>query len=82
MSHELVATDVHWVVDIPRNGAHVDVQIRYRQVPVKARLNLKPKSKKLKADFVSPVRAVTPGQSAVFYRGDKLLGGGIIDGAL
>ncbi|MEJ2637824.1 MAG: tRNA 2-thiouridine(34) synthase MnmA [Calditrichia bacterium] len=29
-------------------------------------------------DFISPQRAVTPGQSAVFYEGERIVGGGII----
>ena len=34
---------------------------------------------KLKVTFHSPVSAVTPGQSAVFYDGDDVIGGGFIE---
>lgn len=34
---------------------------------------------RVKAQFVRPVRAVTPGQAAVFYEGDHILGAGIIE---
>jgi tRNA-specific 2-thiouridylase len=34
---------------------------------------------KVRLHYLSPVEAVTPGQIAVFYDGEKMLGGGIID---
>jgi len=53
----------------------VEVQVRYRTPPVRAKVeSLKP----LRLRFQSPVFAVTPGQSAVFYQGERLLGGAVI----
>ncbi|RTI02972.1 tRNA 2-thiouridine(34) synthase MnmA [Thermus scotoductus] len=53
----------------------VEVQVRYRTPPVKARVeSLNP----LRLRFATPVFAVTPGQSAVFYQGERLLGGTVI----
>lgn len=53
----------------------VEVQVRYRTPPVRARVeSLSP----LRLRFQSPVFAVAPGQSAVFYQGERLLGGAVI----
>ncbi|MDH5295903.1 MAG: tRNA 2-thiouridine(34) synthase MnmA [Nitrospirota bacterium] len=58
-------------------GQRVDVKFRYGTPPVPARLHWdSPNS--LSVTFESPVRALSPGQSAVFYLGDRVLGGGII----
>jgi len=53
----------------------VDVKIRYRTQAQRAVL-----AKNGVLRFKKPQRAITPGQSAVFYRGKKILGGGIIVG--
>jgi len=55
----------------------VDVKIRYATPPSPA--TLEPiNSDTLRIHFETPQRALSPGQSAVFYRGAQLLGGGII----
>lgn len=55
----------------------VDVKVRYATPPTPAILTaLSPKA--LRVQFHQPQRALTPGQSAVFYQGDDILGGGII----
>ncbi|MBN1827498.1 MAG: tRNA 2-thiouridine(34) synthase MnmA [Candidatus Eisenbacteria bacterium] len=57
------------------------VKIRYRHEPSAALLRRDDRGR-LRVLFHKPQRAVTPGQSAVFYRGDTLLGGAVIDAAL
>lgn len=53
----------------------VEVQVRYRTPPVKAKVeSLSP----LRLRFATPVFAVAPGQSAVLYQGERLLGGAVI----
>ncbi len=61
---------------------NVQASIRYRQEPVSATLSKVengPSSARWQVVFDRPVRAITPGQSVVFYQGEELLGGGVID---
>lgn len=72
--------EVNWLADGPAAGA-VEVKIRSRHPGVPAELEDLGGSR-VRARFSAPQRAVTPGQSAVFYRGDQVLGGGIISARL
>ena len=76
MAGELVATDCNWIGEVPTAGETLDVQVRYRQTPVSATVEIR--DSKFAIRFAEPVRAVTPGQSVAFYNDDVLLGGGII----
>lgn len=70
---------ITWVGDAPAaEGTPVDitVKLRYRQKDQAARLVFHGEEGSLQ--FEVPQRAVTPGQSAVFYQGDVCLGGGIV----
>ena len=73
---ELVVKSVNWILGKePKLPLKAMVKIRYRQEPSGATIT---KNKVYRLKFTRPQRAVTPGQSAVFYRGQELLGGGII----
>lgn len=73
----LYAADLRWIADVPPPlDEPVDVKIRYRNTPLPARVELR--GDLAAVTFERPQRAVTPGQAAVFYRGDDVLGGGRI----
>lgn len=65
--------------DFPAGDLECQVRIRYRAPFVNARLSPLGGGRML-VETAEKVRAATPGQSAVFYDGETLLGGGIIEG--
>ena len=75
----LVAADVNWVswpgLAAP---ARAEVKIRYKATAVPAAVTPLP-GDRVSVDFDSPLRDITPGQGAIFYEGDRVLGGGIIE---
>lgn len=75
-STTLTARDVHWIYkpQFPRN---LQAKIRYGSRV--AECNVVEKENFLRVEFSEPIRAVTPGQSIVFYDGEEVLGGAIID---
>ena len=67
--------DFNWLsLDAPTDGRRVEAQIRYRHRPAPAVLHLEAGACG-RLVFDTPQRAITPGQSVVFYDGDRLLGG-------
>jgi len=74
--------EVRWLIDAPPVGSELaaGVQIRYRRRPQPARLRLLAEDR-VEVEFAEPEQAVTPGQAAVFYDGDTVLGGGFIAAA-
>ena len=72
--------DVRWVAgQAPADGTRAEVRVRHRHEPAPARLE--PGADATRVHFDAAVRALAPGQAAVFYRGDEVLGGGWIAGA-
>jgi tRNA-specific 2-thiouridylase len=73
---------VSWIAGRPPSPpVRALVQIRYRHAGASARLETRDDGA-LHAHFDTPVRAVAPGQAAVFYDGEVLLGGGWIAGPI
>ncbi|MGO8971125.1 MAG: tRNA 2-thiouridine(34) synthase MnmA [Myxococcaceae bacterium] len=66
-----------WVDGCPAADETVLVRIRHRHAGAPARVSPL-EGGKLSVELLQPVRAVTPGQAAVFYRGAEVLGGGWI----
>ncbi|HVJ66239.1 MAG TPA: tRNA 2-thiouridine(34) synthase MnmA [Bdellovibrionota bacterium] len=70
--------DVNWIgEDFPLGEREVQVKIRYRSAAVPARLRVEEGATVI-LELEAPQRAVTPGQAAVFFDGDRCLGGGWI----
>ena len=71
----LVTERVNWLVpEPPPPGARAEVRIRSHHTPAPARLYPR-EDGGIEARFEAPQAAVTPGQLAVFYDGDRVLGG-------
>lgn len=66
-----------WSKKLAFSGKNIKVGIRYHHKTVSSKIKLENKHKLL-VTFQKPQRAVTPGQSAVFYQNDEVLGGGFI----
>ena len=73
----LLAADINWLVDNVKTGIKVNAKIRYAAEPKPAKIILLTKGY-ARVIFDEPQRAITPGQSVVFYDGDVVLGGGKI----
>jgi tRNA-specific 2-thiouridylase len=73
----LVAERVSWTAGAPSGPVRAAVKVRYRTPPAAA--TVEPLAGgRARVVFDEPQRAVTPGQAAVFYAGDEVLGGGAI----
>lgn len=74
-SKSLTAENVHWIY-APNFPARLQCKIRYG--PRVTNCTVENVGEFLKVNFDEPQRAVTAGQSVVFYDGEEVLGGGVI----
>ena len=76
---ELAVRNANWISgNKSKFPLKVTAKIRYRHKAVLAIVIKGANPGTLRLKFKKPQRAITPGQSAVFYKGQELLGGGII----
>ncbi|QCI20985.1 tRNA 2-thiouridine(34) synthase MnmA [Buchnera aphidicola (Hyperomyzus lactucae)] len=81
MSIGLIAKNIHWINNQVSFPISCMVKTRYRQKDIMSNIECI-NNKYIKIIFDQPVRAVTPGQSVVFYLSEKCIGGGIIKSRL
>ena len=75
---ELTAAEVNWLIEEPTGPLRCAVKIRYRSRPYPA--SLEPLGgNRFRVRFDEPCYGVAPGQAAVCYEGERVLGGGWIE---
>ena len=76
---ECTVQRLNWVsIAQPSSPIRAEVQIRYRSNPVPVTV-IPLEDSRVRLVFDEPQFSITPGQAAVWYEGDKVLGGGIIE---
>lgn len=80
-SSGFLVSGLNWLVPAPAAPFGSSAQIRYRHTPAACRVEPGP-GRSAKVVFEKPQFAVAPGQSAVFYDRDRVIGGGIIGGRI
>jgi len=79
MRKGVLVKGTRWInPDLVTSGLEVETKIRYRHPPIRSTLSVLDEGT-LRVGFERPDGAIAPGQAAVFYRGEELLGGGWIE---
>jgi len=79
LNTELIAKDTNYIpFDTLKEPMEVEAKIRYSQIPSKAIITTV-EDGRVRVNFHEKQRAITKGQSVVFYKDDLLIGGGIIE---
>ena len=81
LSYGLIAGNLSFTDQAIKRAVALSIKIRYNHQEVSSRIIPLGKNR-LKAVFAQPQFAVSPGQSAVFYKGEEVIGGGIIEKGL
>jgi len=77
LSNECIVNDINWIINPSATRMRLQTRVRYRSPAVDATV-ICTGNTSAKVTFDTPQTAVTPGQGAVFYQDDEVLGGGWI----
>jgi len=78
LSNRLFASKLSWVSgEAPKEPINITAKVRYKSAEVTAKLHLN--DGVAEVNFQQPQWAIAPGQAIVFYEGNAVLGGGIIE---
>ena len=80
LERRFLVDQVNWLITEPADTIHADVQVRYRSGAFPASISSinaddAGLGDRLLVEFEQPVEAIAPGQSAVFFQGERLIGG-------
>jgi tRNA-uridine 2-sulfurtransferase len=78
LSDTCSVADIQWIHEPPDKPVRIATRIRYRHQSASSQLTVM-NGNKAHIRFDRPQSAITPGQAAVFYQGDEVLGGGWIE---
>ncbi len=71
----VVVGDLNWLAPPPEPGRNLRVQVRYRSPALACTVEAL-RREEVELSFLEPARAVAPGQSGVFFDGERVVGGG------
>ena len=77
LSSECKVVDINWIGTVPEHPLDLYTRVRYRSKEVPATVIPEDQNSAV-IHFKEPQAALTPGQGAVFYKGDEIMGGGWI----
>lgn len=78
LSESCLVDNIHWIIPPAATQMRLQTRVRYRSPATDAMVIVSDGTTSARVQFDTPQSAVTPGQGAVFYRDEEILGGGWI----